>query len=389
LVRLLLKLSLFLPIVVGVACVNWQVDPARVFDRHAFDPRWFKYERFLARSLASGQPQPLAAVHNELILDTLLFRNFDRLDVLALGSSTAKPIHKELYGGQSFFNASVLGARLEEMIALGELARESGLRPRLAVLAIEPVKLQARTAPLTPGIAPLVERARARLHVPAESQPGGPWAASAAWLAPRIGEQAASDIDSLLTQYDTLFSPSYCQYCLRLVLESMRMSEGGENFVAQFGPQNRNLLYPDGSLQWCEVFLVQSPEDIRRSTSKVPTEQITAESVRPTAERRTLFEAFVRDLLDSGTKVEFFLPPPNPWLYAEAQAELQKLGRSSPTAETEAYLRRFAQEHDIRVRGSYDPQRAGVTESDFVDLVHLRRESLDQIWNGAPASRAK
>ncbi len=249
------------------------------------------------------------------------------------------------------------------------------------MLAIEPVKLEARTTPLMPDFVALVDKARSRLHVPAESVPVGRWAGVVGFLAPRIGEAAASDIESVLTQSDTLFSPSYFQYCLRLVIESIRQGEGDEHFVAQFAKQNRNLLYPDGSLQWCEVFLVQTPEDIRRSTGKAPTEQIVAESVRPIAERRALFEAFVNDLLHSGIQIELFLPPPNPWLYAEAEHELQKSGKTCPTAETEAYLRGFAKQHGIRVRGSYDPQRAGVTESDFVDLVHLRREAIDRIWS--------
>src|ERR1700733_14232477 len=53
---------------------------------------------------------------------------------------------------------------------------------------------------------------------------------------------------------------------------------------------------------------------------KGPTEQIIAESVRPAAERQYLLEAFVTDLLKSGIAVEFFLPPPNPWLFEEAPA---------------------------------------------------------------------
>ena len=144
--RFLIKLSLFVPIAFAVTWVNWHVDPARVFDRHASDPAWYEYERFLARGLTRGEPQRLAAVHNELILDELMFRTLDRLDVLVLGSSSAKPIHKELDAGQSFFNASYFGSRLEEMMALEELARESGLRPRRVVLAVEALDFQSRNS---------------------------------------------------------------------------------------------------------------------------------------------------------------------------------------------------------------------------------------------------
>ncbi len=233
---------------------------------------------------------------------------------------------------------------------------------------------------MTPGFVALVDKARSRLHLPAESVPVGRWAGVVGFLAPRIGEAAASDIESVLTQSDTLFSPSYFQYCLRLVIESVRQGEGDEHFVAQFAKQNRNLLYPDGSLQWCEVFLVQTPEDIRRSTGKAPTEQIVAESVRPIAEtprcsRRLSTTSCIRE-----SKSSSFCRRPTRGSTLRQKTSLQKSGKTCPTAETEAYLRGFAKQHGIRVRGSYDPQRAGVTESDFVDLVHLRREAIDRIW---------
>jgi hypothetical protein len=134
-------------------------------------------------------------------------------------------------------------------------------------------------------------------------------------------------------------------------------------------------------LEWCHVFLVQTPDDIRRVTGKAPTEKIIADSLRPGPERCRLFEAFATGLLESGVAVELFLLPPNPWLFEEAQNELQKTGKANPTAESEAYLRSFAAKHGVRIRGSFDPRRAGVTEEDYVDPVHLRRESIDRIWN--------
>jgi hypothetical protein len=37
--RFLLKLGLFLPIPIGMALVNWHVDPAKLYAGHASDPR--------------------------------------------------------------------------------------------------------------------------------------------------------------------------------------------------------------------------------------------------------------------------------------------------------------------------------------------------------------
>jgi hypothetical protein len=249
------------------------------------------------------------------------------------------------------------------------------------VLEIEPAMLQTRRAPILPGFLPLLDKASTRLHLTNKPEYSSRWAGVLGFLARAVGEDASTDVRSLFSQYDTLFSPSYCQYCLRLVIQSFGQRETATHFVEQFARPNQHLLHPDGSLQWCEVYLGQTPDDIRRSTGKPPTEQIVADWVRPAAERQQFFEAFVTDLLHSGAVVEFFLPPPNPWLFDEAQRELQQAGKSSPTAETEQYLRSVAGQHAIRVRGSYDPRRTGVTEEDFVDLIHLRREAIERIWN--------
>ncbi len=378
--RFLFKLSLFLPIAGGVAWVNWHVDPARVFGRHASDPAWYEYERFLGKSLIEGQPQPLVAPHNELILDELMFRSFDHLDVLVLGASVAKPIRRDLYADGTFFNASGFGGGIEEMVAVCELCRECGHRPSRVVLEIEPATVQTSRAPLLPGYLPLFGKAITRLHLTNKPEYSSRWAGLLGFLARAVGEDASSDARSLFSQYDTLFSPSYCQYCLRLVIQSFGQRGTATQFVEQFPPPNQHLLHPDGSLQWCEVFLGQTPDDIRRSTGKLPTEQIVADSVRPSDERKHLFEAFVVDLLHSGAVVEFFLPPPNPWLFDEAQRELQQAGKSSPTAETEHYLRSFAGQHGIRVsrfvrsspggrdRGGFRRPGASASRSDRADL---------------------
>jgi hypothetical protein len=379
--RLLWKLALFFPIPIGVAWINWHVDPARVFGQHSVDPAWYEYEKVIAASLIAGRPEPLAAPHNELILDEMMFESLSRLDVLVLGDSVAKPIHKELYGGGgagrggggAFFNATAFGVNLEEMLALDQLAIDKNLNPNLVVLEIQPAMLQPRRGAMKPNFSRLAHKAGIRLGLSG------------------VGSDAPGLVQSILTQYDTLFSPSYCQYSIRLMLRAHFSQGGGRSqVVEQYAPQNQHLMYPDGSLQWCEVFLGQTPESIRQSVGKPPADLVSAVVAPLNDERCRLLETFVSDLLRSGggrgagAKVEFFLPSLNPWLFDEAAQVAAKEGRPAPGSESEEYLRSFAKAHGIRVHGSYDPRRLGITEEDYVDLFHLRRETIDRIWNREP-----
>ena len=341
--RFLWKLGLLLPIPLGVAWINWHVDPAKALGQHDSDPARYKYENLIAASLIAGRPEPLVAPHNQLILNELMFRSFTRLDVLVLGDSVAKPVHKGLCGGGNFFNAAAFGVGLEEMVAFDELVREYNLHPKLVVLEVDPAMLRPRRVVMLSRLGRLAHKASARLGVAG------------------LGSEEAGWLPSLASQYDTLLSPSYCQYCIRLLLRGYfaPTNDRIQAFV-QYAPPNRHIMYPDGSVQWCEVFLYATPESIRQSVGKVPEGLMTSVLEPPDRERCKFLEAFLSDVLQSGAKVEIFLPPLNPRIFEVASSEASDGRKVAPGALAESYLRRLARERGIRVRGSYQPQNLGV-----------------------------
>ena len=102
--------------------------------------------------------------------------------------------------------------------------------------------------------------------------------------------------------------------------------------------------------------------------------------------QRRLFEALVADIKKSGAEVDFVLLPSNPWLYDQAVTEYRRAGKSLPSTDTGTYVRRYSEHHGIRVIGSLDPHKAGVVEEDFVDFVHLRRESIGRVFTAKAAA---
>jgi hypothetical protein len=167
-IRFVLKLALLLlPLLIGMAWVNWSIDPAIVFLEHANDPSRHRYENIVARDLLAGHPHRLKTTCVELVVDELIFRHRPQIDTLALGTSIAKPIHSGLFGGPHFFNASISGGRIEEMMAAYQLALDCGLRPRHILIEIDGRALGQR-APMAPSN--LLRRAFRRLAVPNETE---------------------------------------------------------------------------------------------------------------------------------------------------------------------------------------------------------------------------
>jgi hypothetical protein len=93
-----------------------------------------------------------------------------------------------------------------------------------------------------------------------------------------------------------------------------------------------------------------------------------------------MYEAFVGNLIRSGVDVQFLLLPPNPWIFERARQEAARAAKGLPSVETEAFFRSLAAKAKVRVRGGLDPRQVGVTEADYIDDVHLRREAIDRIF---------
>lgn len=79
-----------------------------------------------------------------------------------------------------------------------------------------------------------------------------------------------------------------------------------------------------------------------------------------------LFEDFILFLTKNGVTVELFLPPYHPTVYNYFSNNYQYIN----VLKSEAYLRKFAKKHSLKVYGSYNPKEYGLTSHDFTDGMH-------------------
>jgi hypothetical protein len=49
--------------------------------------------------------------------------------------------------------------------------------------------------------------------------------------------------------------------------------------------------------------------------------------------------------------------------------------------DVETYIRRIAGERGMCIYGSYNPEKCGLQDADFVDALHAKRVSLTKIFN--------
>jgi hypothetical protein len=66
-------------------------------------------------------------------------------------------------------------------------------------------------------------------------------------------------------------------------------------------------------------------------------------------------------------------------MHAPARAEYRALGRETPASQTETYLLALAKKHNLRVFGGFEQAQTELTEADYVDDRHIRRESVGKL----------
>jgi hypothetical protein len=379
--QFLFKLSLLLPLLAGMVWVNWSVDPAILLLEHRDDATRHPYENIIARDLLAGHPHRLKSLQLEIVVDELVFRGRPQIDTLVFGTSIAKPIHAGLFGGPNFFNASVTGGRIEEMMMAYQLALDCGLKPRHVLIEIDSRSLSPRDG--MPD-SKLLEEAFHRLNLPVETRHNPVF--ERLWKAVLPGEDTsgAASVHGAFYPYDELLSPRYFQFTMAFLARRwLARGDKPRELVSQFGESNESLLYPDGSLEWWDNAVAQTPETIRQKFAETQPALLAGLQESPVAEKSRMYEAFVGDLVRSGVEVEFLLLPPNPWIFAEARQAAARAGKELPSVETERVMRWLAAKYNLRALGSLDPRRLGVTEADYIDDVHLRREALDRIFHAS------
>jgi hypothetical protein len=362
------KLSLFAPLLLGMAAVNWYVDPSLIFSKRPLQQLWA--ERIVELNCA-GRNVLMNSVGDERLLQRVWLTHVAaRPDVLVLGSSRTMN-HTPLVRRGTLYNCSVSGASLQDYLAICQLYWEKGLAPRKILLGVDPWvfnrhngqgRWRSLEAECDRGLVRLGLRPPETRHLLSSAESDRLW---------------------------ELFSPSYFQACCRSLLRKRHAARptggdadgGGAGDLPTLTDQSLAdvmVRFPDGSLEHDAAMLAASPAAVRKEAVKYArTDPVygLARYAELDPELTRQFERFMDQLAADGTEVVLYLPPYHPAAYEIIVGN----PRYKIVRRVEAYFRAFAQRRQLRLVGSYDPSACGVPERDFVDATHLRREVLPRL----------
>jgi len=348
--RFALKALLLAPLALFFVGTNYFVDPAGLFHRDQ--------ERQVAAYLLEGRNVTNVRNHDDRRgLEYFVEGLPEARDVLVFGSSRTMTIDASFFPGETFFNASVPAANLQDLLANYQLFHERGFAPKRVLIGVEPHMLNAGYDNQR-YLAEAYIRALVRLGLPATD----PRPFLARWIDPRFSQ---------------LFSPSYFQVAVGYLPALLtRGRPVPEPTMAADGDQS--VVRADGSLRYDLKRRTRSPEDVRakaaRFVAKHPEELAHFHRLDPAAQER--FEAFVRSLVDDGVEVLFLFAPYHPVTYDTLAANPSY----AMVEEAQRYYRALADRLGITTYGSYDPAACGVPAAAFYDAVHSAPESLRTLF---------
>ncbi len=321
-------------------------------------------ERLVARQIVEGHSLIPPPGLDEAALRWHVAQQLTKAPVVAvLGSSHSLRISGPVLGVSGLQNFSISGGNLTEHIVTTSLLAKRGLNPRAWVIIVDPWFFDRGTDfgmwKLRGAVLVAAERRLDHIKRPYLPAIFGPrWHPSAqAGLAERFSISPLVDwVDDVAREFvyrPTLADPSAPNPPF-LILRS-----DGAYQVAQDAD---NASEPDST----EIAERQFIQDIDRNRY--------GNFERVDADLWRLFERWIDDCGNHGTPVFLLLTPYHPAIYgkiiAQPDNQLRKIHRM---------LLAFAARRHLRLYGSYNPAKVGMTASDFFDGDHLNEAGLRRL----------
>ncbi|MDD3428715.1 MAG: hypothetical protein PHG02_01750 [Oscillospiraceae bacterium] len=339
--------------------VNYNVDCSGLFQGAQF-------EREISENLLSGNGVANYEKIDEREISKLIVQKIDEpFNSVVLGSSRGLQVTRRLMGTNSFFNMGMVGADFRDILGTFYLFDKADKLPKNLILCLDPWILNGDTEYVWDYRADdelyrefLVEALGMNLEFTAE--------------------------DNTAEKMDALFDPSYFQGNVKYYFRDKSTDKNPIIVKENFYKQLTEVKMPDGSLLYTADFRYQSQEEINHGAQEMIISPLLRvyDYVQADPELKKQFEGFVAYAQNKGVNVIFLLTPYHPICYNGAREQIEHY---SGFFAAEEYFKAYAQQHNITVYGSYNPEICGVTEADFYDGIHVKEEGLAKFFEGVKA----
>jgi len=298
------------------------------------------------------------------------YRTKGKSDVLVLGSSHATMLSDDLLPGKTVINGAVPGAKLDHLLAVYAVYRRRGILPPEVILGIDPWMLNA--------------------NFQSASRTSKALDPELAAIGPILGLDSAKKTDPAL-DYLGIFSFRRSIGALAASLAPSRVltSEITYRLVDAATADYRSGVRSDGSdLRHALNSQDADPQELRQRVQNSIKRRRGCcfngfYEMDPTLTEN--LENFLRLMIQDGVRPTLFLSPEHPDFYEAITT--RTMNPIQP--KVESHLRALASKYGLRVIGSYDPSKCGLSGASFSDGDHLNLRGFRMIFLEDSCSRAE
>lgn len=352
--KLIIRLSLFCPLLFFIILFNCVVDPARLFQTK-------DYERKMADALISGDYVTTLENTNydDRTLQKFMIQSLkNKKDIGVIGSSRVMQISSEMFPGKTLLNNGVSAAFLEDYISLYEIYRERQVLPSIIIIGVDPWIFDKNNGSVQ------------------WQQFGQYYLKFISSSSRNLFDLKVRPQDYISYQIQQLASFSYFQAGIQFLWSKhSRLFSKKQWFSLTRQKYNeKETILADGSRTWRKDHREAPLEEVRK---KIRDDIATEDSIN--------FFRFVE--LDKGLKLNFikliqlmrgegveiilYLPPYHPLAY-DFYIHSNKF---KVIEDVENFLRNVSEIYGLTLVGSYNPYQLFIPESSFEDSIHLRDDT--------------
>lgn len=353
-----------------IMAFNYFIDPGNQFSHGA------SVEHKMAAALLANKKIVVQANYNERLLQKIMIEKMKFVpDIFVLGSSHIMPLTHNSFGANSFFNAAVSSASLEDDIALYYLLEKKGFQPKKLIICLDPW-IVSSASPETLWKTEYIK----------------PYYAGRSLI---LGKQASSDyflrLSSFFEKYTQLLSSDYLRSSLVKFYSNLNIKRS-HHITPAISVLSEGVVCPNCFVRQADGSRLPTPNE-SSMTAKLANRYVENNVnswksfwTKSQLDRKkvVIFELFVKYLVQHGVKVVFYFPPLEPLEYTQL-VEKNKKYRMISIAQK--YFNGIARKYKLKVVGSYDPKLAHISANYFIDSWHLKETGMKKLFGSGAGSK--
>tara|TARA_B100000508_G_scaffold139849_1_gene139095 strand:- start:2955 stop:4022 length:1068 start_codon:yes stop_codon:yes gene_type:complete len=333
-----------LPVFFLMISVNYFGDAANIFNR--------EYEKRMAEIIISKSNAKYKSNYSERLLQKeLILKESMNYDVIFIGSSRGMLLTSDMFPNSTFFNRGVSGASIEDLIAIYQLCKSNNKLPKKIIIGIDPWvfndnndKTRWKTA----------FRNEVNLFA---NLPSTPY------------------LNIVVEKIRELFSFSYFQNSFKPFI---KMLVGKREY-----PQPTQTIDNSSTLKLADGSIWYGTDTYRLSTKKID-EKVQSwlaggaiyglENFNTISNKNwEFFKLLINEMANNDIEISFYMEPYHPLIYEKVKKTHKMV------IKTEEKIRNYAKENKIKIIGSFNPSKLGLSGNSFYDGMHCNEVAVKQI----------